>query len=263
MNTFLQSDNAIPLAEHRLSFSHALVHDVLPSLNSHDADFLLHRRLGHLSVHSLRLLRKMDTLGVPITGPLRTWCHSCHTANHKREPKNNVTSRRPHSLPGQHLHSDLAVVNIPAIGNFKYVLTVVDEGADKYYVKLLKSKTDTLTAMRKVAQEIKPITKNNVVQWTFDRGTEFLDHAVQSYVHDELQAETFYSNIESPWENGLAELSFGVLFGITRSFLHDAECSPPLWGFALLLATYIRNRRPSTQSVRWTISCAQRNRASS
>ncbi len=85
------------------------------------------------------------------------------------------------------------------------------------------------------------------MQWTFDRGTEFLDHAVQSYVHDELQAKTFYTNIESPWENGLAERSFGVLFGITRSFLHGAECPPHLWGFALLHATYIRNRRPSTQ----------------
>ena len=53
------------------------------------------------------------------------------------------------------------VVNISAIGNSKYVLTVVDEGADKYYVK---SKTDALTAMRTVAQEIKSIKKNDLVQ---------------------------------------------------------------------------------------------------
>jgi hypothetical protein len=242
MDTFLASCNSWSLSVSSPTICYGLAHDVLPTLHSQDADFLLHRRLGHMSVRGMRLLRKMGTIGVHVTGPLHSWCQCCHTARQKREPIHKVSNRHPNSLPGQHLHSDLAVISIPAIGNYYYALTVVDEGADKYYIKLLCSKTDTLHAMRDVAAEISSFTQNNVLQWTFDRGTEFLNANVKSYVRDDLHASAFYSNVERPWENGLAERSFGVLFEIARAMLHDAECPPHLWGFALQHAVYIRNR---------------------
>jgi hypothetical protein len=88
-------------------------------------------------------------------------------------------------------------------------------------------------------------TKREVVQWTFDRGTGFLNKDVRSHARDELRASTFYSNVEHPWENGLAGRSFGVMFTIARALLHDAQCHNNLWGHAILYACYSRNRRPS------------------
>ncbi len=41
---------------------------------------------------------------------------------------------------GEHLHSDLAVVNLPDFSGFKYVLTVVDEISVEVVVTLLKTK---------------------------------------------------------------------------------------------------------------------------
>ena len=225
--------------------STALVHDVLTKLAGHDVDFLIHRRLGHLPSRSIRALHKAGTKGVPNAGFTDHWCHTCHTAGHKREPAKKVSHRHPGSLPGQYLHSDLAMVSRPTLGGHRYVLTVVDEGADMYYVTLLKDKTCTLAGMREIAAEIRAATKRDVVQWTFDRGTEFLNKDVRSYVRDELQASTFYSNVEHPWENGLAERSFGVLFTIARALLHDAKCPDHLWGHAILHGCYLRNRRPS------------------
>ena len=39
---------------------------------------------------------------------------------------------------------------------------------------------------------------------------------------DELSADIFLFNVESPWENGIEERSFGVLFGTARALLPDA-----------------------------------------
>jgi hypothetical protein len=137
------------------------------------------------------------------------------------------------------------MVSRVSLGGHRYVLTVVDEGADVHHVRLLKDKTCALDGMREIAAEIRAATKREVVQWTFDRGTEFLNKDVRSHVRDELRASTFYSNVEHPWENGLAERSFGVMFTIARALLHDAQCPNHLRGHAILHACYLRNRRPS------------------
>ena len=112
-------------------------------------------------------------------------------------------------------------------------------------VRLLKDKTCALGGTREIAAEMRAATKREVVQWTFDRGTEFLNKEPRSHARDELRASTFYSNVEHPWENGLAERSFGVMFTIARALLHDAQCPNHPWGHAILHACYLRNRRPS------------------
>jgi len=114
-----------------------------------------------------------------------------------------------------------------------------------YYVALLRLKSHALPAMRRVASTVQSDTKRGVVQCTFDRGGEFLNADVRGYVRDELQATTFYSNVESPWENGLAERSFGLLFATARAMLHDADCPFHLWGYAIQHAAVVRNHLPT------------------
>jgi transposase InsO family protein len=133
------------------------------------------------------------------------------------------------------------------------VLAVVDEGADVCYVRLLKDKTCALDGVREIAAEMRAATKREVTQWTFDRGTEFLNKDVRSCARDELRASTFYSNVEHPWENGLAERSFGVMFTIARALLHDAQCPNHPWGHAILHACYLRNRRAAASLLHTTL----------
>ena len=59
------------------------------------------------------------------------------------------------ALPGQCLHSDLGMVSRVSLGGHRYVLTVVDEGADMHYVRLLKDKTCALEGMREIAVEMR------------------------------------------------------------------------------------------------------------
>jgi hypothetical protein len=55
-----------------------------------------------------------------------------------------------------------------------------------------------------------------------------------------------FSNIEHPWENGMAERSFQTLFALARSMLKHADLPDRLWGKALLHSVYLSNRSPST-----------------
>jgi hypothetical protein len=137
------------------------------------------------------------------------------------------------------------MVSRVSLGGHRHALAVVDEGADTCYVRLLKDKMHALGGVREIAAETRAATTREVVQWTFDRGTEFLNKDVRSCVRGELRASTLYSNVEHPWENGLAGRSFGVMFTIARALLHDAQCPNHLWGHAILHACYLRNRRPS------------------
>ncbi len=54
-----------------------------------------------------------------------------------------------------------------------------------------------------------------------------------------------FSNIEHPWENGIAERSFQTLFSLARSLLKYADLPDRLWGKAILHSVYITNRSPS------------------
>ena len=55
-----------------------------------------------------------------------------------------------------------------------------------------------------------------------------------------------FSNVEHPWENGLAERSFQTLFSLARSLLKHADLPDRIWGKAVLHSAYIMNRSPSS-----------------
>jgi len=136
----------------------ALVHDMLSSLGHKDSDYLVHRRLAHAPGRSIRQLHRSGTKGTRLYGPLPEWCKSCFTAKHRRENIPTSAPRHPDGKPGQHFHSDLCSVCTSALGGYKYVLTVVDENGDYYYIRLLRSKTHTLRAMREVASKSQQAT---------------------------------------------------------------------------------------------------------
>ncbi len=60
----------------------------------------------------------------------------------------------------------------------------------------------------------------------------------------DLEALQRFSNIEHPWENGIAERSFQTIFTLARSLLKHADLPDRLWGKAILHSVYINNRSP-------------------
>ena len=221
--------------------------DVLKQLNERERDFLIHARLGHIPKRTILKMKKNGTKGLELySGKYDELCKPCLQAKHKAENHGQIHERHPDGLPGQHLHSDLAVVSTLDINGHKYVLTVIDEISNEIVIALLKTKT--AEAVHRVAKKIQLIitarTGNTLLTWQFDRGSEFLNAIFEKWLLLDLGVEQRFSNVEHPWENGKAERSFQTIFALARVLLKHADLPNKMWGKAVLHAVCVLNRTP-------------------
>ena len=228
---------------------HALfAFDIIKSLNERERDFLIHARLGHLPRPKILQMIKNGTTGISdYSGKFKELCKPCLQAKQRAENHGRQHKRHPNGRPGEHLHSDLAVLSTLDINGNKYVLTVVDEITREMVIALLKRKTaeNVHRVCKKIQLTISARTGNKLLTWQFDRGTEFLNSTFERWLKMELGVIQRFSNVEHPWENGLAERSFQTLFSMSRSLLKYADLPDRLWGKAILHATYVTNRSPT------------------
>jgi hypothetical protein len=114
--------------------------DIINSLGEKQRDFLIHARLAHLPRKAILKLIQNGARGLPYKGRFKELCRPCLEARHRAENHGKQTIRHPNGKVGEHLHSNLAVVNLADFNGFKYVLTVVDEISDEVVVTLLKTR---------------------------------------------------------------------------------------------------------------------------
>jgi transposase InsO family protein len=228
---------------------HALfTFDIIKSLSERERHFLIHSRLGHLPRAKILQMIKNGTTGIgDYTGKFKELCKPCLQARQRAEHHGKEHKRHPKGRPGEHLHSDLAVLSTVDIKGNKYVLTVVDEISHEVIVALLKRKTaeDVQRVCKTIQLLITARTGNKLLTWQFDRGTEFLNNTFERWLKMELGVIQRFSNIEHPWENGMAERSFQTIFTLARSLLKYADLPDRLWGKAVLHSAYINNRSPA------------------
>jgi len=113
---------------------HALfTFDIIKSLNERERDFLIHARLGHIPRKTILQMIKNGTSGIQqYSGKFKELCKPCMQAKQRAENHGHEHKRHPKGRPGEHLHSDLAVLSTPDINGNRYVLTVIDR-----YMRLL------------------------------------------------------------------------------------------------------------------------------
>ncbi len=224
-------------------------YDIVQSLNQRDKDFLLHARLAHLPSKKILQLIHNGNTGLPFSGKLLDLCRPCMESRQRTQPHGKTTERHPDGKIGEHLHSDLAIVNIKGYGGYKYVLTVVDEISDEVVAALLKDKTaeTVLSACQHIHAIITSRAHSKVKTWQFDRGSEFLNQLFDEWIHEHLGAKQLFSNVEHPWENRRAERSFQTIFMKARSMMKFADLPIGTWGRAVLHAVFLKNRRPSSR----------------
>jgi transposase InsO family protein len=225
--------------------------DILKQLNERERDFLIHARLGHVPNRTILKMKQNGTKGLELyTGKYGELCKPCLQAKHRAKNHGKEHQRHPQGKPGEHLHSDLAVVSTLDSNGNKYVLTVVDEISCEIVIALLKTKT--AEAVSRVSKKIQLIitarTGNKPRTWQFDRGTEFLNATFEQWLLLDLGVKQRFSNVEHPWENGKAERSFQAIFSLARSLLKHADLPIKMWGKAVLHAAYIMNRTPASST---------------
>ncbi len=216
--------------------------DILKSLNSRERDFLIHARLGHLPRQKIFQMIKNGTTGIGnYSGKFQELRKPCMQAKHRAKKHGHEHKRHPNGRPGEHLHSDLAVLSTIDLNGNKYVLTVVDEISHEIVIALLKRKTadDVHRVCQRIQLSIAARTGNKLLTWQFDRGTEFLNSTFDKWFKTELGVIQRFSNVEHPWENGMAERSFQTIFSLTRSLLKHADLPDRLWGKAILHSVYL------------------------
>jgi hypothetical protein len=85
---------------------------------------------------------KNGTTGIAdYSGKFKELCKPCMQAKQRAENHGREHNRHPKGRPGEHLHSDLAVLSTSDLNGNKYVLTVVDEISHEIVIALLKRKT--------------------------------------------------------------------------------------------------------------------------
>jgi len=222
--------------------------DIIKSLSEKERHFLIHARLGHLPRAKILQMIKNGTTGIgDYSGKFKELCKPCLQAKQRAENHGKEHKRHPKGRPGEHLHSDLAILSTADINGNRYVLTVVDEISHEIVVALLKRKTaeDVQRVCEKIQLSITARTGNKLLTWQFDRGTEFLNRTFEKWLKMGLGVIQRFSNIEHPWENGMAERSFQTLFATARSLLKHADLPDRLWGKAILHSVYLTNRSPA------------------
>jgi hypothetical protein len=151
--------------------------DVVQSLSQRDKDFLIHARLAHLPSKKILQLIHNGNTGLPFSGKLLDLCRPCMESKQRAQAHGKKAERHADGKIGEHLHSDLAIVNIRDYGGYSYVLTVVDEISDEVVAALLKDKTaeTVLSACKRIHAIITSRANSKLKTWQFDRGGEFLN----------------------------------------------------------------------------------------
>ena len=155
----------------------------------------------------------------------------------------NVRSREPDAkaeVPLALVHADLAGPVTPESDEgFKYALALTDDYSGAIFTYLLKNKSDTLAATEKFLADSSPFGQVKCIR--SDNGSEFTSNAFKTLlVKNKIKHET--SAPYSPHQNGTAERSWRTLFEMARCLLLNAKLDKTFWPYAVMTATYNRNR---------------------
>ena len=196
-----------------------------------------HRILGHCNVADvLKLETEVD--GMVITSKENFKCDVCvlgkMTQSRNKDPDLKATQ------PLELVHCDVVGPIDPiAHGGYKYGVSFVDDYSGAIKVYLLKSKTDTVIAMKRYLADTAPY--GNIKRLRCDNGMEFASSEFRLLITENKIKQEF-SSPYSPHQNGTAERSHRTIFDMARCLLIEAQLPKYMWSYAVKTACYIRNR---------------------
>ena len=197
-----------------------------------------HEILGHCNFDDILSLESVVEGMNVREGSKRRDCGVCMLGK-----MTNDRNRDPHArstVPLQLVHTDLAGPIDPVSSEgFKYAIAFTDDYSGASFVYFLQNKGDTVKATEKFLADSAPF--GNVKCLRSDNGTEFICSAFKTLLRDNLiRHET--SAPYSPHQKGTAERHWRTLFEMGRCLLIQSGLGKELWPYAVMCATYIRNR---------------------
>ena len=197
-----------------------------------------HQILGHCNIQDI--LKLPDVVnGMKIVGDkAKEICETCILGKMTEFRSRTPDAKSKSSL--ELVHCDLAGPIHPlSIDGFQYVLSFTDDFSGQVMTYFLKQKSNTVKATKRFLSDCAPFGK--IKRLRSDNGTEFTSKEFQALI---MESKIYHekSAPHSPHQNGTAERNWRTLFEMARCLLLEAKLPKNLWTYAVLSATYIRNR---------------------
>ena len=215
----------------------------------------LHQSLAHAGIERMRYaIKNCPTIAGSLTTrdlALFTTCPACQVGKCRsaRAPKSTPTRS---TLVGYRLHADTTGVIRPSTqGGFVRALIVVDDASRWIFVQLLQTVTmeEMCTKFEIILRDVASgahILPTRVVR--SDNGTEFLNSAMSTlFTRAGIQHERTCPHTSH--QNGVAERAIGKIMPVVRTMIADASANPTFWGEAMMAATHVVNRMPTTTNA--------------
>ncbi|XPS72906.1 hypothetical protein M3J07_005050 [Ascochyta lentis] len=226
---------------------------------------LAHRRLGHISLSSLKHLKNattgvdyIDLEDISSASISLDNCISCIqaklTKNRSIEPSTKVNA-----------YLDLLYIDIGGpitprtLTGYRYYITFRDSFTKYLEVKLLRSREGIIDVIRTTIEELELEAKNNNSNNSNNTSYPFNNNRVKALQLDnefkskELERylvnkgiKTRFSAPYTPEQNGAAEIINRVLLNKVRALLITSNLPKNMWGETILTATYLYNRTPNS-----------------
>lgn len=197
-----------------------------------------HRKLAHRNLNDIK---EMGKFGLKINKCLCDEdCIACIKGKSKNLPFPHKSNKPEHPL--DLVVSDLnGPMDVQSQGGAKYFITFTDAATDYTEISTLRQKSDAKIAIKQFIEKMKTQTGRKPKILRSDRGGEFIDGDLQTYLKNEgikIQLTVH----DCPQQNGIAERKNLTLLDAVRSMIYGSNLPKSLWGEALHNAVYTQNR---------------------
>jgi hypothetical protein len=125
-------------------------------------------------------------------------------------------------------------------GNEKFVANFIDDYSRMTWAYPMKAKSDLFQKFKMFIAE-SHIPGKRLHTLRSDRGSEYTANEMNKFCLDN-QIKQEFTLVDTPQQNGDAEVSWRILFAMSRASMDAAGLDPSYWAQALETAVYVRNR---------------------
>jgi transposase InsO family protein len=150
------------------------------------------------------------------------------------------------TFPFYLVHTDVwGPSNVPNISGTRWFVTFIDDCTRVTWVYLLKQKSEVSSVFLQYFSMVKNQFGVSIKRIRSDNAKDYFNHGLNSFCQKEgIIHES--SCVKTPQQNGVAGRKNGHLLDQTRAMLFQNKVPKKYWGEAVLTATYLINRLPSS-----------------
>ncbi|PIL25828.1 transcription factor [Ganoderma sinense ZZ0214-1] len=202
-----------------------------------------HRRMGHISpAVAKRMVEEGRVLGVKLTGgSTEETCDVCIQAKITRVPIPKERSSDLAKHYGECFHADTWAANCTSIGGNKYAVMFTDDHTRWTHTTPEKEKNQAFPAYKALDAEVETQEGRKIKVLHTDGGGEFCSNEFGNYIK-ERGGHHEKTPHDTPEGNGVSERANRTLAEHSRAMLIDSGLPQYLWSYALLHATWLKNR---------------------